>query len=640
MTTRTLAPSQIPQWPKIQALLRQWLKGLGDFFTNAVLQLRTYKKLYPGLMHALIFWGVTIQVIGTAINLMQMQLFIPFVELPFPRGQLYLAFELVMELAGVAILLGVSMAFFRRLVLCPKTLETRWDDIAALVLLTLIPLAGFTLEALRLASAAPVWADWSPVGSAVAAGFIALGLSAEGAAGLHAVFFWTHVTLGLSLVAVIPFTKLRHLVATPLNVLFRTRRKAGVLENIENIDEAETLGVGQVSEFLPRQLLSFDACVRCGRCEDACPSAASGSNFSPRKFIQSLRETMLVTLVQPTNEKTDPALAAAALPDDVIWSCTTCGACQSVCPAFVNPIDEIVDMRRYKALTTGKLPKSIADTLRNMERKGNPWGIPVDTKAEWIEELGIRELAPGETTDVLFFMGCAATFDERNKKSARSFVHLLQKMGVDFAVLGLDEMCCGESARRLGHEALFQECARQNIETFSKISYNRIVTQCPHCYNTLKNEYAQFGANLKIQHYTEYLAEMSPTWQKSPADGNGFEPTVVYHDSCYLGRYNQLYAQPRQVLEDSGLHLVEMARHGENSFCCGGGGGQMWMEADPTTRINHRRLEQVLETQATTIATACPYCLIMFEDAISSKGYGEKLEVYDISELMEKRIGV
>lgn len=635
MTSRTLPASRFVHALQDPQRLREFASRLGDFLSNAVLQLRTYKKLYPGIMHALIFWGVTIQVLGTAINLMQMQLFIPFVELPFPRGQLYLAFELVMDLAGVAILLGVTMALFRRLATRPKTLETRWDDLAALALLALIPLAGFTLEGLRLTAVAPAWSGWSPVGSIFSQAFVALGLTPQTAAAAHSWFFWGHITLALTLVASIPFTKMRHLVYAPLNVLFRSRREARELQPIENIDETDVLGVGKVSEFTPRQLLSFDACVRCGRCEEVCPAASSGMALSPRVFVQSLRQAMLDSLAQP-NGKANHLLEGTFF-EETIWSCTTCGACQASCPAFVNAIDEIVDLRRYRTLTTGKLPKSVADMLRNMERQGNPWGIPADERLAWVEELGLRQLDPGGETDVLFFMGCAATFDERNKKSARAFVNLMQKMGVDVAVLGIDEMCCGDSARRLGHEALFQEFARQNIETFSKVSFNRIVTQCPHCYNTLRNEYAQFGGNLKVQHYTEFLEEQGAAKLSFPSNGYSSRP-IAFHDSCYLGRYNQIYRQPRQVLENAGIHLAEMEKHGASSFCCGGGGGQMWMETDPNTRINHNRLKQVLETNASTLATACPYCLLMFEDAVRSKGISDQFEVFDIAEILEKQL--
>jgi len=262
--------------------------------------------------------------------------------------------------------------------------------------------------------------------------------------------------------------------------------------------------------------------------------------------------------------------------------------------------------------------------------------MPAEERMAWAEGLNIRELAPGEQTDVLLFLGCAFAFDDRNKKVAQSFVRLLQKSGVDFAILGLDEACCGETARRLGHEYLFQVLAQQNIETLSKVKFNRIVTQCPHCFNTLKNEYPQFGADFKVQHFTEFLAEQSLAGKLTSANGNGIKGKVSYHDSCYLGRYNNIYSQPRELLSQANVTNVEMARRGEESFCCGGGGGQMWMETDPTTRINHRRLDDALDAKADVVATACPYCLLMFDDAIRSKGIGEKIQVMDIAEVLEK----
>ncbi|OGO28694.1 MAG: hypothetical protein A2Z16_07810 [Chloroflexi bacterium RBG_16_54_18] len=639
MTAETVPASPNPSTSRLNELgktLPRLLPYLRDFFVNILGQVRILRKAYPGIMHFLIFWGVTTQVLGTAINLMQMQLFIPFVELPFPRGDLYLAFELVMDIAGIAILVGVSMALFRRLALRPKSLETRWDDYYALVLLGLIPIAGFTLEGTRLLAAAPQWSSWSPIGSLVAGSMYALGLTPAGALALHPYLFWTHVALGLALLASIPFTKLRHLVNTPLNILLRSRRKSGVLEKIENIEEIELLGVGKVSEFSSQQLLSFDACVRCGRCEEACPANASGVAYSPRSFIQSLREAMVKSLVTP-NGSNPQAELDEMLPVETAWACTTCGACLAKCPAFVNPVDEIIDLRRYQALTTGKLPKSVADTLRNLERQGNPWGVPAESRMDWAEGLDVREIMPGEETDVLLFLGCAFAFDERNKKVARSFASLLKKGGVDFAVLGFDEMCCGETARRMGHEYLFQTFAEQNIETLKKIKFNRIVTQCPHCFNTLKNEYPQMGGNFKVQHYTEFIAEISLPWSEISPNGNGVKGAVSYHDSCYLGRYNSIYQQPRQLLNQAGVQTVEMKRREENSFCCGGGGGQMWLETDAENRINHRRLQDALDVKADVVATACPYCLLMFDDAIRSKGLGEKLKVLDIAEVMEKQ---
>lgn len=606
---------------------------VGDFFTNAIGQVRVLKKAYPGLMHLLIFWGVTIQIIGTVINLLQMQLFLPFVENPFPRGNTYLGFELVMDLAGLMILLGVLMAAFRRGVIKPKTLETRGDDVYALVLLTLIPLVGFTLEGLRLVITNPAWKGWSPVGNLVAKLLIGLGLTPEFAGSAHSVLFWTHVVLGLGFIASIPFTKFRHLIMVPLNILAKPKREGGVLALIEDIEETEFLGVGAAQEFLTHQLFSFDACLNCGRCEEICPVACSGMDFSPRKFIQTLRETAISTLISPNGQNGHDGFIFT--PDGTPWNCTTCGACLSQCPAFVNPVDAVIDLRRYHALTTGKIPRLVADVLRNLERQGNPWGnSPVDRLA-WADGLDdVREIGPGESTDVLLFLGCVFAFDDRNRKVARSFVKMLQSLGVDFAILGMDEGCCGDSARRLGNEYLFQIFAEQNIEMFSQISFNRIVTQCPHCYNTLKNEYPQLGGNYPVHHYTEFLADLPlPNMPLEKRNGR-YNGAVTYHDPCYLGRYNQIFTAPRDLLREGGTPVVEMPRRGMNSFCCGGGGGQMWMETDPDHRINQRRLEEAQLAGAGTVVTACPYCLLMFDDAIRSKGLGDEVQVKDIVEVM------
>jgi len=630
---------QIPSHlDKLTQSLPQVWQSVKDFFVYAVAQVRIISKVYPGIMHLLIFWGVAIQVIGTSINLMQMQLFIPFVELTFPRGNVYLAYELIMGLAGVAILIGVSMAAFRRLVLRPKVLKSEWDDYYAIILLALIPIAGFTLESLRIIAANPTWAAWSPIGNIVANLLRSMGVTSEQAMRIHPYVIWLHAALGLTLLASIPFTKLRHLVAAPLNVFLHPHRKTGELEMIEDIEETEILGVGQVNEFTSQQLLSFDACVSCGRCEEVCPASISGMPYSPRDLIQTLREAMVTSLISNNSSKHKEELTVN-LPEATIWSCTTCGACLTLCPVFVNPVDEVIDLRRYQALTTGELPKSIADTFRNMERQGNPWGMPAEDRTAWAEGLGIREIMPGEETDVLLFLGCAFAYDDRNKKVTKSFINLLKRAKVDFAILGLDETCCGETARRLGHEYLFQVLAEQNIETFSQIKFNRIVTQCPHCFNTLKNEYPQFGGDYQVQHFTEFLSELSLPSDGKSANGKGISGHVSYHDSCYLGRYNQIYQQPRDLLKQANIEVNELPRNKANSFCCGGGGGQTWHETDAETRISHRRLEEALEAKTDVIATACPYCMIMFDDAIRSKGISDQIQVLDIAEIMDRQFG-
>ncbi len=627
---------------KVKLGFRTWWPRIKDLFVYGIAQVKTLQKTYPGIMHVLIFWGVTIQVIGTAINLMQMPLFIPGVVLTYPREGLYLFYELMMDLAGVAILLGVGMAAYRRIFMRPKALETRWDDIYGLVIFTLIPLVGFSTEGMRLLSAAPEWASWSFVGIWVSRLWQALGVTPERAAQIHPYFLWTHIFLVVTFVASIPFTKFRHLVAIPINIMLHPTRKMGTIEKIENIDEAEVLGVGKVEEFSGQQLLSFDACIRCGRCEDSCPASISGMDYSPRILVQTLRQSMLSDLVKVNgNGKSSPVqteLIGEAMVDNYPWSCTTCGACVEVCPAFVRPLDEVIDLRRYQALTTGKIPKPVADTLRNLERQGNPWGMPAQDRVNWASNLGVREIMPGEETDVLLFLGCAFAYDDRNKKVAQAFVRLLQKAGVDFAILGLDETCCGETARRMGNEYLFQVFAEQNIETLKQVTFNRLVTQCPHCFNTLKNEYPQMGGVFPVQHYTEFLSSLDLPGHLFSTNGDGVHGRLAYHDSCYLGRYNHIYEAPRKLLDQAHTQRVELKRVRENSFCCGGGGGQMWLETDPETRINHRRLAEAQSAQVEVVATACPYCMIMFDDAIRSKGVGDQIQVLDIAEILEKKL--
>lgn len=626
---------------------KQWPAALQDFFLHAIVQARIWKKVYAGVMHFLIFWGVAIQVVGTAINLMQMALFTPFALENFPRGNWYFAYEFLMDLAGLFILAGVVMAAFRRLALRPKSLPTAWDDTYALSTLMLLPIVGFFTESMRLISAAPPWARYSFAGNWLADILKSWGLNADTAFSLHPYLLLTHIFLALTLIASIPFTKMRHLLYGPLNIILHPRRAYGALTKIEGLETAEVLGVGKISDFTSQNLLEFDACLRCGRCEEVCPATFSGMDYSPKTLLIQLRDAMTDALGTPgKNGNGSKELPVHLFEDESLWSCTTCGACLTRCPVFIRPPERVVDMRRYQILTTGEMPKSVGDTLRNMERQGNPWGMPPQDRMKWAEGLNVRELAPGDEVDVLLFMGCAAAYDERSKKVARSFVRLLQKANVNFGVLGLDESCCGETARRMGHEYIFQVSAAQNIETFNSVEFKRIITQCPHCFNTLKNEYPQMGGEYEVMHHTELLVEMNAVgaWeQESKGDAsqhpNTPAPKLTYHDSCYLGRYNGIYKAPRQLLDQAKVDRVELKRHGENSFCCGAGGGGMWLETDPNKRINHRRLQEALDAQAETVATACPYCLSMFEDAISSKGLGERIRAMDIAEVLEQQMG-
>ena len=354
--------------------------------------------------------------------------------------------------------------------------------------------------------------------------------------------------------------------------------------------------------------------------------------YSPRTLIQSLRNVFAGELIN-TNGNGHIDLSEEYLKED-LWGCTTCGACLTRCPAFINPPEQVVELRRSQVLMTGQMSKQVGDTLRNFDRQGNPWGMPPEDRLKWADGLDVRQLAPGDQVDILLYMGCAAAYDDRNKKVSQAFVNLLNKAEVDFGVLGIDEMCCGETARRMGHEYIFQVFAEQNIEIFNTIKFNRIVTQCPHCFNTLKNEYPQMGGEYEILHYSEFLNEIAI--KLGVTTSNGAESKLAYHDSCYLGRYNNIFDSPRDLLDLAISNRIELERHGENSFCCGAGGGGMWVETDPDTRINQNRLQQALDSGADTIATACPYCLIMFEDAVRSRGVGDDIKIVDIAEVLNK----
>jgi Fe-S oxidoreductase/nitrate reductase gamma subunit len=611
----------------------RWMTGLREFLQHAVLQDRVLQRLYPGIMHACIFWGMTIQILGTIINLLQYPLFLPF-DLPFPQGNAYLGFELVMDIGGGLLILGVLMALARRAFFKPNYLVNRWDDWFALGLLLLIALLGFSSEAIRLLAANPSWRAWSPIGNALANGLFAAGVRIGPDAPLHAWLFWAHAATGTLFIVALPFTKLRHMITGPLNIVLRPQRAKGQLETIEDIENAEKLGVGEISEFARLQLLSFDACVQCGRCEDSCPATFSGIDYSPRKLIFQLQRASHEILMGE-NSGQSGQLLNDYIEKESAWLCTTCGACVEACPMFIDPVSSVIDLRRYLTLTTGEVPGSVGETLVQMERRGNPWGLPPENKAPWVQELGVRVLQPGERTDLLLFAGCAYNYDNRNQNAARALVKTLQRAGVDFAVLGAAENCCGETARRLGHEYIFQVMAEENIATFGSVEFNRMVTPCAHCFNTLKNEYPAFGADFEVIHHTELLSELISEGMlpgSETVDGH----RLTYHDSCYLGRYNNVYQAPRTVLDSlPGINRVEMERNRAQGFCCGGGGGQMWMETDPNTRINQRRLSQAVdEAGADVVVTACPYCLIMFDDAVRSKGLGEQIQVFDLAEVL------
>ncbi|RLC97556.1 MAG: iron-sulfur-binding reductase, partial [Chloroflexi bacterium] len=325
------------------------------------------------------------------------------------------------------------------------------------------------------------------------------------------------------------------------------------------------------------------------------------------------------------------------LEEEFLWSCTTCGHCLDVCPAFIRPPEQVIDIRRAQVLMTGEIPQTVGETLRNFERQGNPWGMPGQNRMAWAEGLDLNILSPGDKVEVLYYVGCAGAFDDRNKKVTRSFIEILNKLDIDYGVLGDAEICCGETARRMGNEYLFQVAAEENIALFGQYQFQKIVTLCPHGLNTIRHEYPQFGGEYQVQHAAEFLAERLAELNFKAEDGLDLG-RLTFHDSCYLGRYNQIYEQPRQLLNKAHHPPLEMAASRSDSFCCGGGGGAMWLETAADTRINHHRLEQALELDPNTIVTACPYCMIMFDDALRSKGITEQVQVLDLIEILNQSL--
>jgi len=615
-------------------ITKSWSR-VGDLFVYALGQVRTIKKAYPGIMHLLIFWGVIIQILGTAIKIMQMGLFVPFIW-PLFSQNVYLWYELIMDLAGAAILLGVLMAIIRRWIIKPQFMKNSWDDWYALLLLALIPTVGFITEGLRLYSLQPDWANWSPIGNFTAGVISNVSISSRTADLIHPFFFFGHICLGLIFAGSIPFTKLRHMIFTPIHIFLKTDRPAGELVAIEDIMDAEILGASAVNEFSSLDLLSFDACLQCGRCEEVCPASISGMSYSPRELLLMLREDMAGSLLSPENGS-DPSLNNDLFKEEFLWSCTTCGHCLDVCPAFIRPPEQVIDIRRAQVLMTGDVPQTVGETLRNFERQGNPWGMPAPSRFSWADGLDVRVISPEEKVDVLFYVGCAGAFDDRNKKVTRAFIEILNKLNIDYGVLGEAEMCCGETSRRMGNEYLFQVAAEENISLLSEYQFNRIVTLCPHGLNTFRKEYPKFGGNFQVLHASEFLAEIIKKKDFEPSSKKDYG-RLTFHDSCYLGRYNNVYTQPRELLKNANLSPLEMESSQEKSFCCGGGGGAMWLETEADTRINHHRLQHALDINADTITTACPFCLIMFDDALRSKGLTEQIQVYDLVEILNQSL--
>lgn len=594
---------------------------------HGILQQRTLTQRYPGVMHALMFWGFCVLFLGTVLATIDYDITLPL-GFKLLRGPFYLLYELSLDLFGLFFVVGLGLALYRRFGVRPARLDPTPHFAAILALLFVINVTGFVLEACRLAVVRPWWGPWSPVGWALGQGFLALGLTEPALRGLHLGTWIFHFLVSFAFIAVIPHSYFVHLLTTPLNIFFAKLDRHGALKPIENIEEAEALGVAKLEEFSWKRRLDFDACTMCGRCQAVCPAHLAGTPLNPKQIILKLRGLM--------HAPDGRAIHGDTITAEELWACTTCYACVEACPAFIDIVDTIVDLRRYLALSEGALPGTAATSLQNMQRTGNPWGLAAADRFAWAEGLDVPRLREGDEVEYLYWVGCSASYDRRNQSIARSVVKILRTAGVSFAVMQ-EERCNGDAARRLGEEYTYQTLARENIENLRRYRFRKVITACPHCFNTLGNEYRQFGGALEVVHHSVVIADLIR--QGRLRLGRPREELLTFHDSCYLGRYNGIFDAPRESLRAiPGLQLVEMPRRREKGLCCGGGGGHMWMEVRGQRRINEIRVEEALETQAKTVGTACPFCMAMVDLGRKVKGVEDTLQVKDISELVAEAL--
>jgi Fe-S oxidoreductase/nitrate reductase gamma subunit len=598
---------------------------------------RMFRNKYSGLLHLFIFYGFV--VLLTAIIQSFGEGLFPGFNLGPIGGFTWIA--LLQDIFGVLVLVGVVMALVNRLIIRPRQFHDS-NELDALIILALIAtiMVGMLGQfSARVAEGNDPSAAWRPVSSAIAQAFMAIGWKGSAAIGPHEVFYWIHILAVLAFLVYIPSSKHLHIIVAIPNIFFRKLPpKIGAQLPSIDLEHAEHYGVNTVTQWSWKNLLDLYSCTECGRCQEQCPAFLTGKPLNPKMIIVDARENLYKTVRDAPQEQRRDApepqpLIGGAIKEDEIWACVTCGACQNECPVLIEHVPKIVDMRRSLVLEESRFPKEAEGALRSIETQGNPYGLPRAQRMDWAKGLDVKTVEEKPDAEYLYFVGCAASYDEANRAVARAFVGLLKQAGVDFAILGQQETCNGDPARRIGNEYLYQMQAQQNIEAMNAAKVRKVIATCPHCFNTIKNEFPQFGGNFEVIHHTQLLAELIRDGRLKPT--KAIEGKFTYHDSCYLGRWNDIYDPPREVVEAiPGTELVEMHRHRKRGFCCGAGGGRMWMEEKIGTRINHARVEQTLETGAPRVATACPFCLTMFRDGISAKGAEDRLQVRDLAQYL------
>jgi Fe-S oxidoreductase len=588
--------------------------------TDVLGQRKLLQRLGPGLMHAAIFWGFL--VLFPTIVIAMIGAVDAHATLPWLGAQGWYA--LLVDVFASLVLIGVIAAFVIREAQRPARFKGSHRGEADLILALI---AGIVLTLLLWHSSQIALglndypAGWTPISSALSHLVAPIAPVTERPA------VWAHVLIILSFLVYLPYSKHLHILVAAINVFFGRTRARGRVEpiNFEAPEQDVRFGTARAEDMTWKQMLDTMSCTECGRCQDVCPAYNTGKELSPKLLIMSMRDNLLAQAQAP--------IVPNAVHDDVVWDCVTCGACVRECPVNIEHIDHVIDLRRNLVMVESRFPTEAGAMLRDVDRTSNPWGRPQSDRTQWADGLGIRVLQAGEPPpDVLFWVGCAPAFDERARKAAVSTAKLLQQAGVDFAILGPREACTGDPARRMGDEYTFQRLAGENVATLNGAAVKKIITTCPHCFNTLGNEYPDFGGRYEVVHHTEFLAGLVREGKLSPAAS---ERTITYHDSCYLARHNDVRSEPRELVAAVGRPL-EMQRNRERTFCCGAGGARMWMEEKRGRPINQERVRQAVETGAETLAVACPFCTVMLDDGVRETG--AKLQVFDVATLLHEAV--